>query len=614
VKLLVTSRTRLNLAAEWLLDLAGLPFPAIGDHSNARAYPAVELFVRRSQRVRPELGLDASTGDAIARICRLTEGLPLAIELAAAWTRNLTPAQIADELARDVALLESTAYDVPERHRSMTAVFDRSWELLTGAEQLALAQLSIFRGGFDLEAARAVARVSAPLLQALVDRSLLRVDETGRFGMHPLVQQFAGGRLAQRPEANAAASRHAQHYATLTGQREHEFHGDQDRLALQWMQREFDNIRAAWDWGVRQADTALIEPFLESFLYFFDIQGRYRECAELTGQALHALQAQAGQPDQAFGLGRVMALHAAFGFRVGEFDLAREVAEQALVLLEPQRPHRDVGHGRLYLGAAWYGLGDLARAVQWFLAAVSAYREAGHEWGIGAALDNAGYLEFLRGNAAEAEAHLKGSLEVARRTGSRYLLTGVYDHLAALTAAQSRNAEALDYVASCRKVLEEMDRPYIVSSLSLSLSQIAMQAGDLAAAEDHIHRALAVARDTGNQYDLMHFLLQLGAVTIARGDYPAALAAYREAAALGLEIHADSLMVDVIAGLAERAWAMDNKSLAGTLFRFAQGHPSASQETISRAAGRLAELPRRPAAPSGPNDVDEALALGLRAD
>ena len=614
VKFLVTSRARLNLSAEWLLDLAGLPYPPKGDHGDAQAYPAVQLFVRRSQRVRPEHALDASANDAIARISRLTQGLPLAIELAAAWTRTLTPGQIADELARGMALLESTAYDIPERHRSMTAVFDRSWTLLTHAEQLALGQLSVFRSGFDPAAALAVAHAGLPLLQALVDRSLLRIDEAGRFDMHPLVQQFASDKLAQQAQANAVAGRHAQHYAGLTVRREHEFHGDQDRQALQWMLREADNIRAAWDWSVRQADSALIESFLESFLYFFDIQGRYRDCVELTGQALAALQAADQIPEVTFALGRVMALHAGFCFRLGDFELARKHSEKALTLLELRRPHRDVGHARLYLGAAWYGLGDLARAEHWWLAAAAAYREAGHAWGNGAALDNAGYIGFLRGNAVEAEAHLKEALDVARRTGSRYLLTGAYDHLAALTAAQGRHAEAMAYVEQCRRVLEEMDRPYIVASLSLSLSQIAMQVGDLAAAEDHIDRALHLARDTGNQYDLMHFLLQRGAVTVASGDYAAALAAYREAAVLGQEIHAESLMVDVIVGLADRAWAMDNRPLAGALYRFAQGHPSAGQEAVSRAAGRLAELPRRTPSLDVPHDIDEALAWGLSTD
>lgn len=614
VKLLITSRERLNLAAEWLVDLAGLAFPTGNRHVNAQGYPAVELFVRRSHRVRPDFVLDAGAGEAVARICQLTEGLPLAIELAAAWMRTLPPAQIAEELAHGLALLASTAHDIPERHRSMAAVFEHSWTLLDSEAQTALAQLSVFRAGFDQAAAQVVANAGLPLLQTLVDRSLLRMDDTGRFEMHPLVRQFAGDRLSQSPQATAARSRHAKHFAGLTGRREHEFHGEQDRLALQWMLREADNIRLAWDWGVRQADAALLEPFIESFLYFFDIQGRYRDCLDLIRDAVHALQSMNRQPGASLGLGRVIALRAAFRFRLGEFESAREDAEKALALLESHRPHRDVGHARLYLGAAWYGQGDLSRAVQWSLAAVAAYQEAGHAWGIGAALDNAGYVEFLRGNDAEAETHLKRSLDVARRTGSRYLLTGVYDHLAVLTAGQGRFVEAMAFVEQCRQILDEMDRPYIVASLSLSLSQIAMQAGDLDSAENHIGRALRVARDTGNQFDLVHFLLQLGAVTVARGDYAAALAAYQEAAAVGQEIHAESLMVDVVAGLADRAWVMSRRTIATTLFRFVQSHPSASQETISRAAGRLDDPTLRPLTSMGPLNIDEALALGLRSD
>jgi DNA-binding SARP family transcriptional activator/predicted ATPase len=568
VKLLVTSRERLNLAAEWLVDLAGLPYPMNG--GDPAAYPAVQLFVQRAQRARSDFALTADVAPAIARICRLTEGLPLAIELAAAGMRNLTPADAATELAAGLSSLASAARDLPERHRSLAAVFEHSWARLTGPEQMCLAQVAAFRGGFDRAAAAAVigdtsalaaqdgSGREAPLiteaervLQALADRSLLRISRAGRYDMHPLVQQFARARLAQfEPACAHTCDRHARHYARLASQHEPEFHGGQDRQALAWMIQEADNIQAAWAWGVAQAAPALIEPFLESFLYFFDIQGRYAECAELTAQAVRALRPSLGA-DANRALGRVLALHAAFEFRLGAFESARREAEEALALLEPLAPLRDIGHARLYLGAAWYGLGDLARAAEWFLAAVRAYEAAGHAWGIGAALDNAGYLEFLRGNGATAAAHLTRGLAIARQTGSRYLLTGIYDHLATLTAAQGDFDTALDYVTQCQQVLEEFDRPYIVASLSLSLSQIAQQAGDLAAAQMHIGRAVQIARDTGNRLDLTRCLLQAGAVATAQRDRAAGRAAYGEAATVAQEIHATALLEEAWAGLAQ---------------------------------------------------------------
>lgn len=618
VKLLVTSRARLNLSTERLYDLAGLPFPPDNDSRQADEFAAVQLFVRRSQRVRPDFALSSSSLPFVAHICRMTEGLPLAVELAAAWTRTMPPAEIAAALESNIALLASTAYDVPARHRSMAAVFEHSWRLLNPATLAALAQLSVCRGGFDQAAAQSVAGAGQTLLQTLVDHSLLRVDGNGRFDMHPMIRQFTSGKLADGPEDVACATRErqAKHFAALTVAREHEFHGEQDRQALQWMLREADNIRAAWEWGVRQADGDLLESFLESFLFFFDIQGRYRECVELTGQALEALRFRnrvslrnSVSTDRA--LGRVLALHAAFRFRLGEFEAARQEAEQAIALLQPLSPQRDLGHALLYLGAAWYGLGNLEKALDWFLAAAEAYKQAEHDWGIGAALDNAGYLALLRGNPAAAEAHLKHGLQVAQQTGSRYLLTGLYDHLAALVSAEGRFPEALSYVEQCRAVLEELDRPYIVASLSLSLSRIALQAGDLGAAENYVDRSLQVARETGNQYDLVQSLLQLGAITTTRRNYSAGLAAYGEAAAVAQEIHAESLLLDVTAGLADRASAMGRTAEAAALYRFVVQHPAASQETASGASGRLASLSAIKTKSSAPPTFDEALALGL---
>ena len=573
VKLLVTSRVRLNLAAEQLFDLRGLPYPSGSESATLQDFPAVELFIRRSQRVRPDFPISLDTLSSMARICQLTEGLPLAIELAAAWSRSMTPADITEELARGMALLASTAQDVPARHRSMAAVFEHSWLLLDAAEQSALRQLSVCRGGFDRAAAKEIACAGPILLQTLVDRSLLRVDGAGRFDMHPMVQQFASEKLAQHtePDAQATHERHARHFATLTGDREDDFHGAQDRQALHWMLGEADNIRAAWDWGVRQADGDLLECFVESFLFFFDFQGRYRECVELTGRALEALRARnpalrarnrvssRNRVSTVRALGRLQALHAGFRFRLGEFEGARQDSEQALMLLEPLRPHRDVGHARLYQGAAWYGLGELDRSVQWFLAAADAYEEAGHVWGIGSALGNAGYLEFERANFTVSETLLARALTIAQQAGNSYLLTSAYDHLAALLAARGQFDEALACVEQCRRLLDELEQPYIVANLSLSLSQIALQAGDLLAAADHISRALQVARDTGNRFDLARFLIQLGAIAVQRGEFAAALAVYQEAAAVAQDIHAESLLSEVEAGLADRAATMEKR-------------------------------------------------------
>lgn len=593
VKLLITSRERLNLAAEWLYDVSGLPYPT--DGAEATAYPAVQLFAQRARRIRPDFSLNPTNVHAVTRVCQMVEGLPLAIELAAAWTRALSADEIAAEVVSGLAFLASTAQDIPERHRSLAAIFEQSWSLLDSCERDALMRFCTFRGGFDRQAAAAVAGPVFPALGTLCDGSLIRVDSQGRHDMHPLVQQFACEKLAQVPPHvnQEARDRHAHHFATLAQSRERDFHGERDKQVLAWMIEEGDNIQTAWDWGVLRADAALLEQFLESFLYFFDIQGRYQECLDLTGRARQALRAANSAlktPDSDRGMGRVLALHAAFQFRIGAFELARQGAEEALNLLKPFQPHRDIGHARLYLAAALYGLGEMDKAVDWFLAAATAYEEAGHKWGVGATLDNAGYLEFLRGNLVAAETHLKCALEIAQQTGSRYLLTGVYDHLATLMAAQRRFDEAMAYVDRCRKVLDELDRPYIVASLSLSLGQIAAQSGEWTDAEAHATRALVLARTTGNRLDIIKALIQLGQARVERHNLAAAQDALREAAMLGREIHAESLLVDVVAGLADLVCAAGKRSESVELYRFVTDHASASPTTRDRAGHRLQEL------------------------
>ena len=173
VKLLVTSRERLNMQGEWLFDLQGLPVPPLDQVDRAEEYSAVALFVQSARRAQVGFELSAEERPWVARICQLVEGMPLAIELAAAWVRLLSCREIAQEIERNLDFLSTSARDLPERHRSMRAVFDHSWQMLSAEEQRVLRALSVFRGGFLREAAEQVTGASLSLLSALVTRSLV---------------------------------------------------------------------------------------------------------------------------------------------------------------------------------------------------------------------------------------------------------------------------------------------------------------------------------------------------------------------------------------------------------------------------------------------------------
>lgn len=248
VKLLVTSRQQLDLVEEWVYEVPGLPLPdaaGAADDENS----AVQLFVRSARRARHAFTLDAGNRAAVAQICRTVGGLPLAIELAAAWTRLLSCQEIAAEIAAGLDFLAAHQRNLPERHRSMRAVFDYSWGLLAAGERQALAALAVLQGGFDREAAAAVAGASLPLLLALAAKSLVQRADGGRFTLHELVRQYAHAQLAASEQWVLVRDRHLAHFAALAAAAGAGLYGAEQQQWLQRLELEHDNLRTALEWA-----------------------------------------------------------------------------------------------------------------------------------------------------------------------------------------------------------------------------------------------------------------------------------------------------------------------------------------------------------------------------
>src|SRR5262249_1130986 len=206
--ILATSRERLKLREEHLYPLAGLDMPGAEDPSSSSA---VALFVQRARALRPDLVPEQDDLSFVAQICRLVEGMPLAIELAAGWVDTLALSDIAAEIARGLDLLATELRDVPARHRSMRAVFDATWHRLGAAHQPVFARLAVFRGGGTRRAVQAVTQATLPQLHAVVGASLLQYDaERDRYTIHELLRQYAAEKLAADPEDElATCARHA---------------------------------------------------------------------------------------------------------------------------------------------------------------------------------------------------------------------------------------------------------------------------------------------------------------------------------------------------------------------------------------------------------------------
>jgi predicted ATPase len=215
VRILVTSRERLHLQAEQVFQIEGLDFPEKGSVTTVDAYTAVQLFLQSARRNQFGFTLQESDDlNTVGHICRLADGIPLAIELIASWIDRLSLANIAAELQQGIELLVAVRRDMPERHRSIRAAFAYSWQMLEKNEQAVFAQLSVFRGGFTSQAAQEITGGDLPTLSQLAHKSFLQYDQAQeRYQIHELMRQFGAEKLAKNEAlAVAAHDRHSDFY------------------------------------------------------------------------------------------------------------------------------------------------------------------------------------------------------------------------------------------------------------------------------------------------------------------------------------------------------------------------------------------------------------------
>lgn len=363
---LVTSRRILNLQAEFVWRVAGLPVPPPADVTplplaKLKDYSSVALFIERANRINRNFQLTEENQASIVALCHLLAGLPLALELAAALTKRYTYAELYTTLQQTYTILVSNFADLAPRHRSISAVLDYSWQFLTAEEARILAACSIFAGGFTQAAVIYVVEATPQVLTSLIDQSLLQVNGE-RFTCHELVRQYADAQLAQDPERrHNALARHATYYMELLHSLEIALLGNVEAQAI--VQNELDNLRAAWRWSIDQGNLALLTLGLESLQAFYRLAGLYREAIHLLEMALTAIrQALTTAPTRQTMqlLARLLCHTAQFYRRAGGVETGETLAQEAVQLGQQLK---DPG----LLGLAYHELARLAQVRSDFL-------------------------------------------------------------------------------------------------------------------------------------------------------------------------------------------------------------------------------------------------------
>ncbi|CAN5857605.1 hypothetical protein BH10CHL1_BH10CHL1_31700 [soil metagenome] len=280
LKILATSRERLNLREEWVFTLDGLAYPpeacAATTENYAGNYSAVQLFVQRARQVQHHFSL-ADDLPSVLSICRQVEGMPLGLELAASWLRAMPCQQIAARMASSFDFLTTPLRNMPERHRSLRAVFGKSWRLLLADEQAVLMRLSLFHGGFDGEAASAVAGATLSVLAGLVDKSMLRMTPSGRYDLHELVRQYAQDQLTKAGEIGNTTQRHLAYFMQLVESGEAYAYGREQVIWYDRLEVELDNLRAALAWSLSHAEIEIGLRIAGALRWVWEMRGHIEE-------------------------------------------------------------------------------------------------------------------------------------------------------------------------------------------------------------------------------------------------------------------------------------------------------------------------------------------------
>jgi predicted ATPase len=585
LKLLVTSRERLELSGEWVFEVEGLAVPPEGQVEGLEKHSAVELFLQRARQARVDFELSVEDCPEVVRICRLVEGMPLAIELAAAWVPVLSCQEIADEIERSIDFLTTKVRDVPERQRSIRAVFDHSWQLLSEEEQHVLRWMSVFRGGFTRQAAEAVAGAGLALLSALVAKSFLRSTSEGRYGLHELVRQYVADRLAEVPEEEGEArDRHSAYYTDLVARLEGRLKGAGQLQALAEMDADIDNIRTAWRWAVRRGDLAAIRKPVRALWYYFEMHAWYQEAEATFGWAVSQLSsgfAPDGEPENdAWALREYLgALQGWSCLRLGKLEQSQMLLESSLASLRSLGISIELADALYFSGVVAWLSGDYARAQAHCLEALALAEQVGNQWDIATATGNIGLVAQALGEYEEAQQRFEAANAIYRRLGEqRMVAVGLY-----FLGTLKRTLGAHDEAQACFReslALSTLVGERWIYGMALSqLGEIMHLLGDHVEAIRLLKESLILLRELGEYWSTLHALNSLGAATLAMGAYAESRAAYCEALALGWKRQALPEVLETMAGMAR--WlaqhGMPEQALVSAFFVL--NHPAATEQT-----------------------------------
>ena len=607
VRLLATSREAFGITGETVWAVPALTAPDPAHLPQARAtlllvlmgYEIEQLFVEREQAEQKSFLLTQSNAQTVAQVCRQLEGIPLAIELAAARVRAMSVEQIASRLEDYLGVLTGGSRTARSRLQTLRATLDWSYALLSEPERCVLRRLSVFAGGCTLDAAQAVCgddgetggreeretgrsealrttnyelktKNCLDLLTSLVDKSLVvfedRAAADGRYRLLEMVRQYAAEGLQASGEAERIKTRHLDWFLGLAAAAEPQLTGAEQTIWLERLETEHDNLRAALAWsepGVHEAEQCLR---LASALWkFWETHGHYSEGRARLSEALG--RDSAGTRTKS----RVRALIGAgvLASRQGDYGAAKDQYEEGLEISRESGDKWGVANSLRNLGTLNYYQGNYGAARDMYEQGLMISRELGDKSGISLSLNNLGLLDYYQGNYGAARDLYEQSLAIIRELGNKGVVAYTLLNLGNVLSHLGNYESARDLYEQSLAIQQELgDRRGIAYSLH-GLGFAAFSQGDYGVARDLYEQSLAIQQELGDKLGVAYALSNLGNVVYDQGEYASAATIYRESLELKRDL-GDRTIAFTLEGMAKLRMAAKEPLYAARLWGIAE--------------------------------------------
>jgi len=557
IQMLITSRERLKLPVEVVLEVLGMPVPVLNS-ADLNNHDIIQLFLDRIHHIDPRFAVNDQSLPSVIAICELVEGMPLGVELAIAWTRLLPLDEIATEIAESIQRLSVVPLfedDGPSRH--LEAVFEWSWSLMSEQERQSFANLAVFRNGFTREAAADVANADLKALAALLDKSLLYRREGSRYYIHEVLRQYGQDRLK---DDASQRRQHLSFFGDLAEKAEALLQSSEQTIWLNRLQQEQDNFRAAMTWALDGNDIEQGARLAGNLGRFWESRSHFAEGRQWLNQAVAVKELSASTRAMVLmWSGWMASFH-------GDRELAQAYTELSLPLYQRLGDQRGIAWVLNNLGNQHFLKGDYQLAQEHFEKSASIQEDLGYQEGVAFCMTNLGLVTAAQNQFEKAEIYFEKSLKIRHDMGDRFHIAWNNINLSYVLMQVEKYDQAIALLTESKSILEDMqDKMGAAVALSY-MGTIYMNLDDLKQAESYQHQSLKLRREIDETRGIVISLNQLGQISLLREDIPLAKDFFQQSLAVVNQGYDKRNVANSLLGLAQVHANQEEYEVAAKLF------------------------------------------------